>query len=255
MQEKYAQALEDYQSSLRISKEIGDRQRVAITLNNIGNAYYLQGNRLSAREYLTNAIAAVEELRGEVVGDEQQQQQFFQMMLSPYHQIIKLLLDEKKPVEAFGYAERGKARALLDTLENGRVQVTKAMTESEKSEEQRLNAQVVLINTQIYRENLRQQQEKAVLSELQNRLEKARASYEAFQINVYAAHPELKTQRGRMNPVDLGEAGKLIPDARAAILEYVVTEDRTYLFLLTKRQQPQADGDSSPAATSLKVYT
>jgi CHAT domain-containing protein/tetratricopeptide (TPR) repeat protein len=255
LQENYAQALQDYQSSLKISKEIGDRQRVAITLSNIGSAHFLQGNRQLAREYLANAITAVEELRGEVVGDEQQQQQFFQMMLSPYYQMIKLLLDEKKSLEAFGYAERVKARALLDTLENGRVQVIKAMTDSEKTEEQRLNAQVVLLNTQMYRENLRHEPDKAALSELQNRLSKARASYEAFQINLYAAHPELKVQRGQMNPIDLSETGKLITDAGAAVLEYVVMEDRTYVFILTKKQRPPAGADSAAGVPNVDVCT
>ncbi|MFP5262212.1 MAG: CHAT domain-containing protein [Blastocatellia bacterium] len=160
-----------------------------------------------------------------------------------------------KPVEAFGYAERVKARALLDTLGTRHTEVTKAMTGEERAEEQRLNAEVVSLNTQIYRENLREQPGKSALNDLQARRDKARARYEAFQINLYAAHPELKVQRGEMRPVSLAEAGKLIPHAGAAVLQYVVTEDKTYLFALTKARQPQANTGPPPDAPVLNVYT
>ncbi|MGA9767573.1 MAG: tetratricopeptide repeat protein [Blastocatellia bacterium] len=254
-QANYAQALEHYQRSLKIRQEIGDKRGIAATLDSIASVHYSQGNYTQAREELTNAIAAVEELRSQVAGDEQQQQQFFQTKLSPYHQMIRLLIDEKNSAEAFGYAERAKGRALLDTLQTGRVDVAKAMTENERAEEQRLNAEVVSLNTQIYRENLRKQPGKAVLIDSEARRQKARASYEAFQINLYAAHPELKIRRGEMKPISLDEAGKLIPGVGTAIVEYVVTEDKTYLFVLTKSQQSQVNSKSSPDAPILNVYT
>lgn len=250
-----AQALEQYRNSLRIKSEIGYKEGTASILTSIGNLYLSQGNNRLAREYLTNAIAAAEEARRDVVGDERQQQQFFQMLLAPYHYMVKLSVDEKKPVDAFGFAERVKGRALLDTLEKGRAPITKAMTADEESQEQRLNADVVSLNIQINRENLRNQPDKAILSDLQAQLEKARASYEAFQINLYAAHPELKIQRGQMKPISLEEASRLIPDSDTAVLEYVVTEDRTYLFVLTKEQRPRPQQGSSADIPTVSVYT
>jgi CHAT domain-containing protein/tetratricopeptide (TPR) repeat protein len=254
-QGKNAEALDYYQKALGISEELGDRQMIARALTNIGSVYHSQNNNTLAREQLARAITTVEDLRRQVVGDEQQQQQFFQMMLSPYHQMIALSLDEKKPMDAFGYAERVKGRALLDALRNGRLQVTKAMTDAEKEEEQRLNADVVSLNTRINRENRRQQPDKAALSELEARLEKARVSYEGFQINLYAVHPELKIQRAQIEPVSLEQTAELIPDATTAVFEYVVTEDRTYLFVVTDRQQPRADVDFSTNVPNLNVYT
>jgi CHAT domain-containing protein len=254
-QGNYTQALEHHRRSLKISEEIGDKQGIAITLDNIGNVHYSRGNYSLAREELTKAIAAVEELRGLVAGDQQQQQQFFQTMLSPYRQMIRLSVDDKKHTEAFAYAERVKGRALLDTLEAGRVDITKAMTDDELAEERRLNAEVVSLNNRLYRENLRSQPDKALLVELQASRDKARASYEAFQVSLYAAHPELKIQRGQMTPVSLTEAGRLIPNPATAVLEYVVTDDFTYLFVLTKGQQPQAKLESSADLPALNVYT
>jgi tetratricopeptide (TPR) repeat protein len=105
----YTEALEHFHKSLKIGQEIGDKQRIAETLADIGDAHYAQGNYTLAREELTKAIAAVEELRGRVAGDEQHLQQFFQTRLSPYRQMIRLLVDEKKHTDAFAFAERVSA--------------------------------------------------------------------------------------------------------------------------------------------------
>jgi len=68
----------------------------------------------------------------------------------------------------------------------------------------------------------------------ETQLEKARLNYEAFQNSLYAAHPELKTQRGEAPIINLHELAELLPDASSVLLEYVVTEDQTYLFAITK---------------------
>src|SRR6185295_5986529 len=51
---------------------------------------------------------------------------------------------------------------------------------------------------------------------------------------IYAAHPDLRAERGGSEPLSLNEAGALIHDSQTAMLEYVVTQNRTYLFVLTK---------------------
>lgn len=250
LQQNNTEALEYYHRSLNISQELGHKEAIADTLTNIGIVQRSQGNHTQARQNFADAIAAVEELRGRVAGDEQQQQQFFANKLSPYHQMIELLIDEKKPGEGLGYVERFKGRALLDTLENGHIDLTKAMTENERAYERRLKVEVVSLSNRISRENLREQPAKSVLIDLEARRGKARASYEAFQINLFAAHPELKIQRGKMQPISMKQAGSLIKDG-AAVLEFVVTEDRTYLFTITQpRLRPAA---SQPPV--LKVYT
>src|SRR4029079_16022031 len=48
------------------------------------------------------------------------------------------------------------------------------------------------------------------------------------------AHPDLRGGRGGSEPLSLNEAGALINDSQTALLEYVVTQSRTYLSVLTK---------------------
>lgn len=250
-----AKALQTYQKSLKISEELGDIQRIAITLGEIGVIHYSQGNRAKARQVFSDAISAVEELRARVAGSEQQQQQFFETQLPAYHQMVMLLMNEQNSADALSYAERVKARALLDTLRGGRVAATSAMTENEKAEERKLNTEVVSVNVQIACENSRTQPDEARLRDLKFQREKARANYEAFQINLYAAHPELRIQRGRIQPISRSEAGKLIPNAGTVILEFVVTDDITYLFVLSKDEQSLIKPKSSADLPVLNVYT
>ena len=65
-------------------------------------------------------------------------------------------------------------------------------------------------------------------------VEKARLEYEDFETRLYAAHPELKAQRGEAPIVKAEELAALLPDASSALLEYVVGDEKTYLFVVTK---------------------
>src|ERR1044072_3536236 len=72
------------------------------------------------------------------------------------------------------------------------------------------------------------------MADAQAPLNKARLEYEAFQASLYVAHPELKVQRGETQPFTPDEATSMLPDDQTAILEYVVTEDKSYLFVIRK---------------------
>lgn len=77
---------------------------------------------------------------------------------------------------------------------------------------------------------------KLVSLQFSARLQKARLDYEAFTEGLYAAQPKLQSQRGETRPVSLAEAGALLPGAKSALLEYVITDEATYLFVLTKEE-------------------
>jgi hypothetical protein len=71
--------------------------------------------------------------------------------------MVGLLINEGGPAEALTFAERAKARVLVDVLHSGRVNITKAMTSQEQEREHSLNTQLVSINTQMSRETARPQ--------------------------------------------------------------------------------------------------
>lgn len=285
-QGNYAQALEHFQKSLALGEALGDQDVVTRTLIERGNTSRLQGNYsqaldfagratvlakqfgypiefsraqndagqayralnqlVPARQAFEEAIATIETLRSQVAGGEQDQQRFFENSLDPYHAMVELLVAQNQANVALAYAERAKARVLLDVLHSGRINVNKAMTAAEQEQERGFNNRLISLNTQISRENQGAQSDPVRLNDLKAQLQKARLDYEAFQTSLYAAHPELKAQRGEVEPLTPEQARALLPDPHSALLEYVVTEDRTYLFALT---------GNDARTMELKVYT
>ena len=61
-QGNYPSALKDYEKSIAIYEEIGDKQGIAKGLSNIGNIYYSQGNYPRALEYYEESLAIFEEI-------------------------------------------------------------------------------------------------------------------------------------------------------------------------------------------------
>jgi CHAT domain-containing protein/tetratricopeptide (TPR) repeat protein len=279
---RYAQALEYFQKSLVIQEELGDKNAIAVSLSQIGKTHEKQGRHEQALEFVERAaalareigetevvwkarltagaahlalkqpaearlafeeaIATIETLRTNVAGGEEEQQRYFESKVSPYHAMVDLLVTRNNPAEALTFAERAKARVLLDVLQTGRGSLSKATTSQEQEQERKLNGQLVSFNTQISREATRPQPDRARLTQLKSQLQQARLDFEAFQNALYAAHPELRVQRGEARPLKLEEATVLLPDATTALLEYVVADDKTYLFAVT-RPVGQAEAD------------
>ncbi len=271
---EYAQALAYFQKSLAMWESNGDKRGIALALFRIGSVYVKQGRHsqaldfneraavlarqigaadtlrkglfnsgviyralnqvAKARQAFGEAIDTIETMRAQIAGGEQERQRYFESRISPYHGMVDLLIAENHPAEALTFAEGAKARVLLDVLQSGRVNVAKAMTGEEQEQERKLNIQLVALNTQIYRETARKQPDQARLTELNAQLQKARLDFEVFQTNLYVAHPELRAQRGEAQPLRPEEAAALLPDANSALLEYVVADEKTYLFVITK---------------------
>jgi CHAT domain-containing protein/Flp pilus assembly protein TadD len=233
LQGDYAKAVEHLERAADLAREGGYRDILCDSLTIAGNAYLALGQPARARQAFEQAIATAEERRAQVVGGEQTRQRFFEGMVSPYYRMVAILAGEGKIAEALAYAERAKARALLDVLRGGRANVTRAMSDREKEQEQRLRETLVSLNTQIAGESRRPQPDQNRVGQLNAQLEKTRLEYEDFQTRLYAAHPDLRTRRGDAPPLTPEQAGNLTGDQRTALLEYVVTDETTFLFALT----------------------
>jgi CHAT domain-containing protein/Tfp pilus assembly protein PilF len=202
-----------------------------------------------ARMCFRDAIAGVENVRGEIAGSELDLQRYFEGQVRPYYEMIDLLVSHYRVTEAFSYAERAKARVVLDVLQNGRVNPARLMTPAEHKQEQQLQDQITSLNNQIYRQGLLPQARAQHLAQLKSSLQATRHSLEAFHTSLYAAHPDLRVARGETAPIDLRQVAAAIPDPDTALLEYVVGEKRTLLFVAT------VPGSASNRKCDLKVYS
>jgi CHAT domain-containing protein/tetratricopeptide (TPR) repeat protein len=274
LQGLHEQALEYLRQSLRLREEIKDRSGIVLALNNLGRLYQDQGRPaetievsrraaglaeeindpemlwnaqalfgaallalgqpMEARRNFLAAIATIESLRREVAGGEQQQQSFLENRLAPWLGMIKLLISQKEYAEALSFAERSKARVLLDALQAGRASLRKSLSPQERRTEEEQRLRLVALNSQITNEARRDKPDLSRLAELKARVEKGRLEYEALETSLYVAHPELKVHRGEASIIKPEELTALLRDPSSALLEYVVADDQTYLFAITK---------------------
>jgi CHAT domain-containing protein/uncharacterized protein HemY len=297
-QQDPAKALESYSQALKFAEESQYKLLLSKTLYGLGTIYYEQRDYTKALEYANRAsviagqinnpteiwqanllagqayralnrndqalhsfldsISVIEKLREQVIGGEQERQRFFENKSGAYDEIIELLLSQKQPAQALGYAERFKGRVLLDTLQSGKINVSKAMSAQEQQKERQFQSELISLNSQINHENQKEKSNETLLTDLKIQLQKVRQEYEDFQFILYAAHPELKIQRGDIQPVTLNDANKLLPDGKTALLEFVVKDDKTFLFVITKKNnspKPNAHQVKSPVdAVELQVY-
>jgi CHAT domain-containing protein len=242
----YTRAVESTERAIKLAKEIGDREKIWEALTQSGIAHRALDQLTQARAEFEEAISTIEILRGSVAGDEQTQQKVFAGKVSPYYEMVGLLIDQGHADEALVYAEYAKARVLLDVLRNGKVNIIRSMTAKEQEQEQVLRQTAFSLNTQISAERLRQKPDAMRLAQLQNALQKAHLDQEDFQSRLFAAHPDLQIQRGQIPRFTVQNSGSLLPDSSTALLEYAVMNDKTYLFVLSRA--------TDKAAVEVKVF-
>jgi CHAT domain-containing protein/lipopolysaccharide biosynthesis regulator YciM len=244
----YPRAIDYAGRALRITEELNQPAERPAAYTTIGRALKASGKPVEAESAFNEAIKSVEEMRRTAAGGERDAQRFFEGQVSPYYAMVELLVGENRLYEALSYAERAKGRVLLDVLQSGKMDVTKSMSAAEQAEERRLSNELVSLNAQITRERQQASPDTARLAELEKRRQKARLDHEAFETALYAAHPELKLSRGRARIIEPTQTLELLPDARTALMQYVVADERTYLFVLTRSSRAQQ------TVADLKVY-
>jgi CHAT domain-containing protein len=88
----------------------------------------------------------------------------------------------------------------------------------------------------------------ARLDQLYLNLDRARVEYEAFQNSLYAAHPEINIKLGRTSPLTVEELSAFAKNPKTAYLEFVVTKERIYLFVLIGGSDGRAKVQAYPIA-------
>jgi CHAT domain-containing protein/tetratricopeptide (TPR) repeat protein len=199
-----------------------------------GRAWRGLGDDARAREAFNRAIESIEQLRGQVAGGEEERQRAFELRVDPYHEMVTLLADAGDARGALEYAERAKGRVLVDVLRNGRVNITPTMTDAEKQEEQRLVRAMLAASENVRRERQRAAQDAQRIASAERGAEEGQSRLDVFRAGLYDRHPGLQARRSESGPVATTDLRSVIPDARTAVVEYVVTRRATFALVVTR---------------------
>ena len=245
-----AEALNFAERAAAIAEEIGSEEILWQIFKIRGAAYRQLNQPEKAKDSLDAAIKIIESRRLQLSPGAGGMQNYFSNKIEPYHEKIALLVEQRDFTGALDYAERAKARVLLDVLSSEPFEIGKLMSVAEKEREREINARISLLNQQTLRERARTPQPDAErLKRLERELEKTRLDYEAFRAEIYRAHPQLQAQRGEAKTIASFEiADLLLKEPNKVLLEYVVTSGATYLFVISK---PKIRNAKSPIDISI----
>ncbi|CAN5882533.1 CHAT domain-containing protein [soil metagenome] len=240
----------NYSRSATFAESAVDLARVArlpkltyLATTTLGQAYAAQKKLELATKTLKDATDLVEGMRDQVGGSEIESQLFLENKVASYHSLVDLFIKQNKPLEALLFAERAKGRVLLDVLSGGKADLARLLTRAEKAEIQRLNRKISEINGRI---KIGETVDSSLLDSLYRELDAARLEYQSFQDALYVAHPDFRIRTGRTAALTSKDINHLTLNKDCAYLEYVVSKEQIYLFVLTTK----STGDGP----ELKVY-
>ena len=277
-QRAFPSALAKYHESLAIYESLGRTADTADALTNLAAAHRLQkqlekslqfanraveltkGNDLRSVHWIaltelarsqqgldrhaealnafTEAIRIQQSLRAEFGTDDSE---IGTNRLLPYFGAVEVLIDQHNAVAALEHAENAKSEILREIIHRGNFRITKGMTAAQQKEESRLLGEVASLKLQL--RNVQAREGGAVDAAVRGRLATARANGQSFRKQLYRQRPQLAVYRGELAPLKIEQMRSLLrPDM--AILKYVVTTDRVFLFAVTR----------SNAALVVKAY-
>ncbi len=247
-QGKDAESLNYADRAIRHSRQTGNQGYLWLSLQHSGSALVALKQEEQARARFEEALAVLEALRENLAAGENVRADFLAHRIEPYQHLISLLMSQGKTADAFQLAERAKARALLDALSAGKANISKAMTDDERRQERQLKDELTNANSSLSRAAQAAKPNPQQLADLKATMEKARLDYESFQSRLYAAHPELRTQRGEAAIIKAAELAAMVDD-KTALLEFAVAGQAAYLFVITR---PTLHGNK--AAPEIRAY-
>jgi CHAT domain-containing protein len=223
----FGEAAGHAEAAVRLAQSVHLPKLEYLATTTLGQVYSAQGKLEPAKEQLVRATRQLETLRDQVAGPETASQLYFENKLTSYHALVDILAQQEKPIEALLYAERAKARVLLDVVSGNKRDFSKSLTPAEKDQQLRLNRKIADLNERTKRSF------DAAGDPIYSQLDNARLEYQAFQDSIYITHPDLRRRSGRTTELSAAEVRDLTA-TDTAYLEYVVTRSKVWLFVLTK---------------------
>jgi CHAT domain-containing protein len=228
-----APALAAAEEALALAKKVNSDRRTSQAQAMRGGALALLGRDDEAAEAFELSIRATEAMRDELAGAPEETQRFLESRLTPYEGLLALRARQGRAEEALAQAERARARALLDALHGGRARLDALLTVEERARQRVLREELARAGVDLERAAEEEAAPPPVRAAAAARQQEARLALESFRTAAYASHPAMAARSGRAAPWRLDETRALL-DERTLALTYAVTQDRTYLFALTR---------------------
>lgn len=233
-QGRYAEAQDAYQQSLSIAREVGDRHGEGLTLNNLGYTYHQQGKLDQALGYYRQAMDIFDALRA-TSGSEASRAEFIAQYAGLYNRSVRLYHEQGQDIEALRTSERGRARAFLDSLSTGYVELSDTAAAGLLEREQEAYAARQAAQDAVARARGAQPLDADLVAELEAQLATAEEEHVAALAAIQARGDQLAALvPGRGGVLELAEVQALLDEQTTLVSYHVLGDAGSLAFVITR---------------------
>lgn len=230
-------ALKYYEPALSFSRAAGDRSGEADTLYEIARAEHELGRLDDALRYITDSIKLIESLRAQIASPSLRAS-YYASVHKHYELYILLLMLMERRHPGEGYAatalevsESARARALLETLTEAKVDFRQgaddALLERERKLQQSLNAKA------IYQMRLlNNEQTQTEGAEIEREIRQLTNEYQEVQA-LMRVHSPRYVSLVQPQPLRLEKIQEELQDNETMLLEFELGDAKSYLWAVT----------------------
>lgn len=230
-------ALDVFSQAFLLTEKMSDKGTLIATLYNLARANEALGSHETALLFIRKSLKLIEEIRANVASPDFRAS-FFSAVRRHYDLYIEILMQlhrlrpgEGFAAEAFSVSEQGRARLLLDLLNESRANIRAGASRDLVERERRLRG---LLRAQAeYQLNLSLSgKDSSELTEVADQIAQLRSDYQTVQAQLREKDPRLFSFE-KLEPVDLERVQRELQGTDTMLLEYTLGKDHSYLWAVT----------------------
>ena len=234
---QHEKALEHYNQALEIVRNINDLNSAALALEGRARVQQQRGNLIDSRKDIEESLSLIETVRARS-GSQQLRASYLAAQEKAYEFYVNLLmqLHAKNPAgghdaEALQASERGRARSLLELLNEAPADIEQGVTvdlvRREREIRQQINAKAQR-QIQLRASNGNPQE----IETFDKEIRALEADYQQLQVAIRQASPAYAALT-QPQPLGLKDIQQQL-DPNTILLEYSLGDDRSYLWAITQ---------------------
>lgn len=230
-------ALNHHQQALSLYQLLGNRTGESNALYGLARVERGRGNLNEARSHVEAALTIIESLRGQITSPELRASYLATWQpVYNFHIDLLMQLHQQQPGQGFDgsalqASERARVRSLLEILTEARVDIRQgvdaALLERERLLQKQLNAKEQARMLLLSRKPTPEQ-----TAGMEKELRAIAAAYQEVQTQIRAKSPHYAALT-QPQPLSLKEIQQQVLDENTLLLEYVLGEERSYVWAVT----------------------
>ncbi|HMX26381.1 MAG TPA: CHAT domain-containing protein [Blastocatellia bacterium] len=239
-QNEIEQAIAIFSAAIQLAESKNSHREAWKARAGLAEAYKMSGRISQAHLQYQKAIEELENIRAQVMGDEEKGG-FFHDKIKVYKDIVDVLMQLREKnearhyeAEAFQYAERARARAFLELLVEGKIKLERDLAPDLLKRKQKIDAVISKLHSDLTKERLSEpaNQNKATLERLEQERAQADADYADWLRELRQRDPQYARLK-YPEPISLAQTQQLL-DEQTVMLSYSLGETSSFLFVVSR---------------------